>query len=94
MNPSPLPPLTHREQQVLQLVLSGLFTKVIADRLGISCRTVEVHRAAVYRKLGVRSAAALAWRVAQFGLDHLPATLCETALHDAARPHRPGPPVH
>jgi hypothetical protein len=42
----------------------------------------------------VRSGAALAWRVAQFGLDHLPATLCETALHDTARPHRPGPPVH
>ncbi len=89
-----LPPLTPREQQVLKLVLKGHFNKVIAHQLGISCRTVEVHRAALYRKLGVRSGTALAWRVAQFGLNHLPETLCETVLHDAARLQHPGPPVH
>lgn len=52
--------LTPREHEVMQLVLAGKFNKVIADELNISMRTVEVHRARVFEKMGVRSAVELA----------------------------------
>lgn len=52
--------LTPREQEVMNLVLAGKFNKVIADELNISMRTVEVHRARVFEKMGVRSAVELA----------------------------------
>ncbi|MFY8105714.1 MAG: response regulator transcription factor, partial [Elstera sp.] len=43
--------LSSRERQVMDLILEGLMNKVIADRLGISMRTVEVHRARVLEKV-------------------------------------------
>lgn len=52
--------LTEREREVMQLVVEGLPNKLVADRLGISMRTVEVHRARVFDKLSVRSAVDLA----------------------------------
>ena len=52
--------LTERERNVMQLVLEGLPNKLIADRLGISIRTVEVHRARVFEKMEVKSAVELA----------------------------------
>ena len=52
--------LTEREHEVMQRVAAGKLNKVIADELHVSVRTVEVHRARVYAKLGVRSAAAVA----------------------------------
>lgn len=51
--------LTSREREVMELIVEGLFNKVIADRLGIAVRTVEVHRARVFEKMGVRSAVEL-----------------------------------
>ena len=39
---------------------AGKLNKVIADELCVSVRTVEVHRARVFAKVGVRSAAELA----------------------------------
>jgi len=47
--------LTPREHQVLQLVTDGKYNKTIADKLGISIKTVELHRANVVSKLGVKS---------------------------------------
>ncbi len=47
--------LTGREIQVLEALLQGAASKAIAGRLGISPRTVEVHRAKVMGKLGCRS---------------------------------------
>ena len=47
--------LTNRERQVANLVVDGLANKVIAFELGISQRTVEVHRASVMSKLRVRT---------------------------------------
>jgi two-component system response regulator FixJ len=47
--------LTAREQDVLDGLAQGLPNKTIAYDLGISPRTVEVHRANVMTKLGVRS---------------------------------------
>ena len=52
--------LTEREQEVMLRVAAGKLNKVIADELHVSVRTVEVHRARVYAKLGVRSAAEVA----------------------------------
>jgi two-component system, LuxR family, response regulator DctR len=52
--------LTPREHEVMRGVAAGKLNKVIADELHVSMRTVEVHRARVYAKLGVRSAAEVA----------------------------------
>ena len=52
--------LTEREHEVMLRVAAGKLNKVIADELQVSVRTVEVHRARVYAKLGVRSAAEVA----------------------------------
>lgn len=52
--------LTDREQGVMQLVASGRPNKLIADELGISVRTVEVHRSRVFEKMDVKSAVELA----------------------------------
>jgi two-component system response regulator FixJ len=51
--------LTDREHQVLSGVLDGLQNKMIAYHLGISSRTVEVHRANVMAKMGARNLAEL-----------------------------------
>lgn len=52
--------LTEREHEVMLRVAAGKLNKVIADELHVSVRTVEVHRARVYAKLSVRSAAEVA----------------------------------
>lgn len=51
--------LTPREHQVLQLIGRGQSNKEAGRALGISPRTVEVHRARVMEKLGVRNTAEL-----------------------------------
>jgi two-component system response regulator DctR len=56
--------LTARERDVMQRVAAGKMNKVIADELAIANRTVEVTRARVFAKLGVRSSAELATFVA------------------------------
>ena len=52
--------LTEREREVMDRVIAGLANKLIADDLGISVRTVEVHRARMFEKMNVRSAVELA----------------------------------
>ena len=56
--------LTEREREVMRLVVDGRPNKLIADELGISVRTVEVHRARVFDKMDVKSAVELANRLA------------------------------
>jgi len=51
--------LSQREREVMDLILAGKANKVIADDLRIAMRTVEVHRARVLEKMGVRSAVEL-----------------------------------
>jgi FixJ family two-component response regulator len=51
--------LTPREQEVLDLVTSGKANKVMAADLGVSQRTVEIHRARVMEKMGAASLAQL-----------------------------------
>lgn len=51
--------LTPREHEVMELIVQGHANKVIAIDLGLSQRTVEVHRARVMEKMKVRSLAQL-----------------------------------
>ena len=59
--------LSEREREVMVRVAAGKLNKVIADELDIAIRTVEVHRARVFAKLGVRSAAEVATLLAARG---------------------------
>jgi FixJ family two-component response regulator len=51
--------LTAREREVLEQAVKGLHAKEIARVLGISARTVEVHKTRLMAKLGVRNVAEL-----------------------------------
>lgn len=51
--------LTPREHEVMNLVVGGYHNREIAEKLGISVRTVEVHKAHVMSKFGVDSVADL-----------------------------------
>lgn len=57
--------LTPRERDLMHRVAAGKLNKVIADEMHVSIRTVEVYRARVYAKLGVRSAAEVATLLAK-----------------------------
>lgn len=59
--------LTPREKEVMQRVVRGQANKVIAMDLGVSQRTVELHRARVMRKLRMRSVAELVHAVDRIG---------------------------
>lgn len=51
--------LTQREREVLGLIVGGKLNKQIADELGISIKTVEVHRSRIMDKTGANSVAEL-----------------------------------
>jgi DNA-binding NarL/FixJ family response regulator len=53
-------PLTNREREIALLAADGLASRVIAERLFVSVRTVENHLGRIYTKLGVASRAELA----------------------------------
>lgn len=57
--------LTPREREIMQLVLAGHANKHIAKRLGISHRTVELHRSHILHKTGTASLLELAQLVAE-----------------------------
>lgn len=70
--------LTPRERQVLRYLASGHANKVIAIELGISSRTVEAHRARVFRKMGVRNVFELICQLCPY-----------RPVHELAEPGRP-----
>ena len=55
-----------REVEVLKLVVAGLMNRQIAERLGVSTRTVDAHLRSIYAKLGVKSRSA----ATRFAVDH------------------------
>jgi DNA-binding NarL/FixJ family response regulator len=59
--------LTTRQAQILHLVADGLCSKQIGRRLGISRKTVEVHRADIRRRCGVRELVSLIRRAVRWG---------------------------
>lgn len=60
--------LTIRERQVFDLTVAGLTARDVGDKLSISARTVETHRARILRKLGAHSASDLVRLAARAGL--------------------------
>ncbi|MGQ0587169.1 MAG: response regulator transcription factor [Gammaproteobacteria bacterium] len=61
--------LTPRERDIARRIGDGAANKVVAAELGISIRTVELHRARILQKMGVRSVAQLAQMLARLGPD-------------------------
>ena len=47
--------LTEREREVMRYVVAGMSNRALADRLGVSDRTIEVHRARGMKKMGAQS---------------------------------------
>jgi DNA-binding CsgD family transcriptional regulator len=76
MQPAPAPQgesirsviLSNREHQVLLLICGGLQAKEIAQRLGISRKTVEFHRANLCERLGIKETALLVRYAIRAGL--------------------------
>jgi len=60
--------LTSREREVLGLAADGMANKQIAARLGISAKTIDVHRARIREKTGAQSMATLVRDVLRLGL--------------------------
>lgn len=63
--------LSQREMQVLQLIAEGRNTRETADRLCVSVKTVETHRARIMEKLGIRSVAGLTKYAIEAGLTEI-----------------------
>jgi FixJ family two-component response regulator len=64
----PAAQLSPREREVMNLIVKGMHNRRIAEALGISPRTVEVHKARVMEKLGAKNLVELVRRVDQ-GID-------------------------
>ena len=64
----PLAALTQREREVFDLLLSGATSVEMGQKLFISARTVETHRARILHKLGARTSVDLVRLAAKLGL--------------------------
>jgi DNA-binding NarL/FixJ family response regulator len=64
----PIDALTPRQREVLQLVAEGHTSKDIAERLGLSVKTVEAHRAQIMERLGLHDLAGLVRFAVRVGL--------------------------
>jgi len=60
--------ITAREKEILQYVSNGLSTKMIAEKLFLSSRTVETHRVNIMKKLKVNNTAELIKKAAELEL--------------------------
>ncbi len=67
VDPVPLV-LSDREREIARLVAGGLISKEVADRLGLSPRTVEKERAKIMEKIGVRDLSGLVRWCVRHGL--------------------------
>ena len=72
--------LTHREEQIVELLLEGLSNKAIAQSCSITEQTVKDHLKHVYRKMGVGKRTALIARLLRFS----PSALREPLARDRA----------
>ncbi len=62
------PQLTPRQREVLQLIAEGHGTRAIAERLHVSVKTIETHRAQIMLRLGIRDVASLTRYAIRIGL--------------------------
>ena len=65
--------LSKREREVMDMILAGKYSKTIAGQLGISPKTVDVHRAHILEKIEVKSVAELVRVVMEAGCETEPA---------------------
>ncbi len=88
--PSPLAPLTPRQREVLDLAIDGFSDAQIAERLGITPRTVQKHLERAYRTLGVSGRTHAARELRRLGRRRLePCPGTEVHPHPADRGGRP-----
>lgn len=66
--PTPADELTGRQIQVLKLLVQGRAAKEIAYELGLSAKTVDVHRARIMERLNIKGVAALTLYAVRKGL--------------------------
>lgn len=78
--------LTRREREALDLLAQGMSNKMIARELGISPRTVEIHRANMMTKIGAQHAAAAVRIRLEAQLDDTIAPERSQAAHASIRP--------
>jgi len=64
--------LSQREQQVMRLIAEGFSSKEIGDKLGISYKTVDVHRASILKKLNLDNGVEVVRFAASIGLIDIP----------------------
>ena len=67
-SPDPLDALTPRQREILQLVAEGYTSKEIAERFGLSFKTVEAHRAQIMERLHLDDLPALVRFAVRVGL--------------------------
>jgi DNA-binding NarL/FixJ family response regulator len=60
--------LSDRELEVFSLLGDGLSTREVAQRLNLSVKTIETHRAQIKRKLGLRNSTELIQRAVEWTL--------------------------
>lgn len=65
---TPLPPLTQRERQTLNMIITGKSNAEIAELMGVSPKTAEKHRGTLMAKVGVKSVVELMSRALKDGL--------------------------
>ena len=62
--------LTPRERDVLDQLVAGASNKEAGRRLGISPRTIEIHRARIMEKLGAKNVADVVRMALRLGIEH------------------------
>ena len=62
--------LTPRERDVLDQLVAGASNKEAGRRLGISPRTIEIHRARIMEKLGAKNVADVVRMALRLGIQH------------------------
>lgn len=66
---SPVELLSNRELQIFELIGQGMGTTTIADKLNLSVKTIETHRAKIKRKLGLGSSIELTRRAVKWSIE-------------------------
>jgi len=67
-SPAPMAQLSAREREVMVLVARGHTNQAVADRLGLSVKTIESYRARLMEKLGLANRAELTQLAVELGL--------------------------
>ncbi len=77
--------LSNREREVLQAVAEGFSTKQIAEKLDVSVKTIEAHRANLMKKVNARSAVELTRCAYEMGIIELPTRYNHSSPEDRPR---------